>query len=90
MARLSDIRHIKISYGRWSVNKAGKFPKTPKGTFTPRKGCVCQKLKKSMRGLPSSAPETKCGHPDAGRPDGRTSEATPRLGHDCQNGDYRQ
>ena len=52
--------------------KQVKFQKNPKGTSTPSKGCVCQKLKKSMHGLPSSAPETKCGHPDAGRTDGRT------------------
>ena len=52
--------------------KQVKFQKNPKGTSTPPKGCVCQKLKKSMHGLPSSAPETKCGHPDAGRTGGRT------------------
>ena len=65
--------------------KQVKFQKTQKAHLHPPKGCVCQKLKKSMQGLPSSAPETKCGHLDAGRTDGqpdgrtdgRTSEAKP-------------
>ena len=76
---LSDIRHIKVSYGDGRPIKQVKFQKPQKAHLHPPKGCVCQKLKKSMHGLQSSAPETetKYGHPDAGRTDGRTSEATP-------------
>ena len=49
--------------------KQVKCQKPQKAHLHPPQGCVCQKLKKSMHGLPSSAPETKCGHPDAGRTD---------------------
>ena len=41
---------------------------------------MCQKLKKSMHRLPSSAPETKCRHTDAGRTDGRTAGRTDIRG----------
>ena len=59
--------------------KQVKFQKNAKGTSTPPKGCVCKKLKKSTHGLPSSAPETKCGHPDAGQTDIRGDAKTPAV-----------
>ena len=39
------------NYGRWSANLVNQISKTPKGTSTHRKGCVCPKLKKSIHGL---------------------------------------
>ena len=57
----------------------GRGVKTTKGSSTPSKGCVCQKLKQSMHGLSCSAQhrKRKCGHPDAGQTDIRGGANNP-------------
>ena len=47
--------------------KQVKFQKPQKAQLHPLRD-VCQKLKKSMHVLPSSAPETKCGRGTDGHP----------------------
>ena len=70
-------RKCGINYGRRLANYVAEISKTSKGTFPPPEGCVCQKLKKSMLGLQSSAPETKLWTPN-GQTDIRGDANTPR------------
>ena len=70
ICQILGILHLVMAYGR--PIKQVKFKKPQKAHLHPLRDVRVKKLKKSMHRLPSSAPETKCGHPDAGRTAGRT------------------